>query len=87
MTRREAEKQEKYDKALMLIAETLEKMNEAITDIADHFGSQMAMIIDTLEPIAKVFRDDDEAAADPCDNDCEHCDWATCPKEEAADEP
>ena len=21
-------------------------------------------------------------AADPCDNDCEHCDWATCPKEE-----
>lgn len=23
---------------------------------------------------------------DTCDNDCEHCDWATCPKEEADDE-
>lgn len=22
------------------------------------------------------------AAAEPCDNDCEHCDWATCPKED-----
>ena len=20
--------------------------------------------------------------ADPCDNDCEHCDWVTCPKME-----
>ena len=80
-----AEKQEKNDEALMRIAETFENVNAAITDIADHFGSQMAMIIDTLEPIAKVFRDDDEAAADAdetCDNDCEHCDWATCPKED-----
>lgn len=24
-----------------------------------------------------------EAAADDCGNDCEHCEWATCPKEEA----
>lgn len=80
-----AEKQEKIERHLLRIAETFEKVNEAITDIADHFGSQMAMIIDTLEPIAKVFRDDDEAAADAdetCDNDCEHCDWATCPKED-----
>ena len=23
-----------------------------------------------------------EGAEDVCDNDCEHCDWATCPKAE-----
>jgi len=24
--------------------------------------------------------------ADDCDGDCEHCEWATCPKMEANDE-
>lgn len=42
------------------IAETLEKVNAEITDIADHFGAQMAKIIDTLEPVARMFRDDEE---------------------------
>lgn len=27
-----------------------------------------------------------ELKTEPCDGDCEHCDWATCPKEEAKDE-
>lgn len=65
--------------------ETMEKMCEAITDIADAFRAKMEKLLDTLEPIARAFRDDDETS-EPCDNDCEHCDWATCPKEEAADD-
>ena len=44
------------------LADTFEKVNEAITDIADHFGAQMAALIDTLEPVARAFRDDEEAA-------------------------
>ena len=68
------------------LAAEVERIKDAIADIADHFGLQMAAIIDTLDPIARAFRDDEEAA-EPCDNDCEHCDWATCPKEEAKDEP
>lgn len=42
------------------IAETFEKVHMAITDIEDHFGEQMAKIIDTLEPIARMFGDDEE---------------------------
>ena len=41
------------------IAETFEKVNVAITDIEDHFGEQMAKIIDTLEPIARMFGEEE----------------------------
>ena len=69
-----AEKQEKNDEALMRIAAIME-------NIAPMIHRALAAIID-------FYGEDDEenTAADPCDNDCEHCDWATCPKEEAADE-
>lgn len=46
--------------ALERIAETFERANEAITDIADHFGAQMAKIIDTLEPIARMFGEEED---------------------------
>lgn len=42
------------------IAETFEKVNVAITDIEDHFGEQMAKIIDTLEPIARMFGEEED---------------------------
>jgi len=42
------------------IAETFEKVEAEIRDIADHFGLQMAKIIDTLEPVARMFGDDEE---------------------------
>lgn len=42
------------------IAETFEMVNMAITDIEDHFGEQMAKIIDTLEPIARMFGEEED---------------------------
>lgn len=53
LMRRQTEAQEK-------LAAGVERIKDAIADIADHFGLQMAAIIDTLEPIARVFRDDEE---------------------------
>lgn len=29
---------------------------------------------------------DNNTAIEICDNDCEHCEWATCPKMEGAEE-
>ena len=55
LMRRQTEAQEK-------LAEEVERIKDAIADIADHFGLQMAAIIDTLEPIARAFGDDEEAA-------------------------
>ena len=54
LMRRQTEAQEK-------LAAEVERIKDAIADIADHFGLQMAAIIDTLEPIARAFRDDEEA--------------------------
>lgn len=42
------------------LAEEVERIKAAIVDIADHFGLQMAALIDTLEPIARALRDDEE---------------------------
>lgn len=42
--------------------EALEKMFEAITDIADAYRAKMEKLLDALEPIARAFRDDEEAA-------------------------
>ena len=53
LMRRQTEAQEK-------LAAEVERIKDAIADIADHFGLQMAAIIDTLEPIARAFRDDEE---------------------------
>ena len=53
LMRRQTKAQEK-------LAAEVERIKDAIADIADHFGLQMAAIIDTLEPIARVFRDDEE---------------------------
>lgn len=55
LMRRQTEAQEK-------LAAEVERIKDAIADIADHFGLQMAAIIDTLEPIARAFDDDEEAA-------------------------
>lgn len=30
----------------------------------------------------EILKEMKESAEDVCDNDCEHCDWATCPKAE-----
>lgn len=63
-----AEKQEKNDEALMRIAAIME-------NIAPMIHRALAAIID-------FYGEDDEEGDDACDNDCEHCDWATCPKED-----
>lgn len=34
---------------------------------------------------ARLVKIEEPAAADICDNDCEHCDWATCPKEDGTE--
>ena len=52
LMRRQTEAQEK-------LAAEVERIKDAIADIADHFGLQMAAIIDTLEPIARMFGDDE----------------------------
>lgn len=48
LMRRQTEAQEK-------LAAEVELIKDAIADIADHFGLQMAKIIDTLEPFARMF--------------------------------
>ena len=53
LMRRQTEAQEK-------LAAEVERIKDAIADIADHFGLQMAAIIDTLEPVARMFGDDEE---------------------------
>lgn len=53
LLRRQTEAQEK-------LAAEVERIKDAIADIADHFGLQMAAIIDTLEPVSRMFRDDEE---------------------------
>lgn len=53
LMRRQTEAHEKH-------AALVEQIKDAIADIADHFGLQIAAIIDTLEPIARAFRDDEE---------------------------
>ena len=40
------------------------------------------MIHRALAAIIDFYGEDDEEGGDACDNDCEHCDWATCPKED-----
>ena len=52
LMQRQTEAQEK-------LAAEVERIKDAIADIADHFGLQMAALIDTLEPVARAFRDDD----------------------------
>lgn len=70
------------------VAEMTARLASVIEDVGEIFREQFDRIVEKLEPIAMMFGDDDDAAADAddaCDNDCEHCDWVTCPKEEAAD--
>ena len=57
--------------ALERLADTFEKVGAEIADIAEHFGEQIAKIIDTLEPLARFFREDE---------------WADTGDEEAGDD-
>ena len=60
LMQRQTAAQERLAAMAERIAETFEKVSAEITDIAYHFGAQIAKIIDTLEPIARMFGDDEE---------------------------
>lgn len=63
LMQRQAEAAERIAAAQEKLAEEVERIKAAIVDIADHFGLQMAAIIDKLEPIARAFGDDEEGKA------------------------
>lgn len=65
--------------ALMRYAETeieYEKIYTAVTLIKDM--EENSTKVDS-NPI--VIREDDPDDTDYCNNDCEHCEWVSCPKE------